>query len=230
VRRYYNNRISIRKDQVTHFNVTTGRCFICGEPALHAVGTDVKEGGRLYLCTKHLSKIFKTPTNRFPRKKRAPVKKINKNVGTFKLRRHMDLPYIFEGQRLVCHRVDFGPETWYFTLYWRDGGSANPLDHVLSVTRILGETKYAIHQAQEFDGYNDSIIEQLKYLMHTHDGVLEIGKNKQVILGLEMTSFIEQVMFHAKKLTPENQKKVDLLVQWRLTQLPPAGTITIGPC
>lgn len=190
-------RVKLESKQVAHHK--KGSCFVpgCENDAEH----EILGPKNTKICTKHMSMFFKLPANRFERQKKK--KKTFNRDGVFFLRRHMDMPLVFKGERVAWHSFVADDQTWFISLYWKNTeGTTRPM-YVLSITRAFD--KYtAIHQVQEYDPVETNPIEILKYLLHVHGSILEIGQLSQVALGIELTRFIEKIA-NPKQLSPANK-------------------------
>lgn len=218
----HKGRIPVKKFNVLHFKTNVAKCCICGEGASHIVlgftPSGSKSKNRMYYCTEHLTMIFRLPANRHPKKIKEIVPAEVMPYPGYKhwaLRQHMDVPYRFSGERIACHSAKIGMWTWYFSLYWRDGGDANPIDYVLSLTRAVDKRR-AIHMVFPTEGH-DAVIEQLKFAFHSHGTIAPIDDAELLALTMEATKFIEEC-YPGKVPSEYRLACMEKLAEWRKRQ------------
>lgn len=215
--RQRNGRIHIDSREVYHREMFI-KCMIpgCKKDSTHKVKGRNKRP--ILLCDDHFPKIFKLPANRHPKKVKEKVEQQTMPYPGYQhwaLRQHMDLPYRFSGERIACHSAKIGAWKWYWSLYWRDGGDANPIDHVLSVTRAI-DKKHAVHMIQTLEG-TDGLVEVVKFMLHAHGTVAPIDDAELLALTMEATRFIEEC-FPGKVPSAYRLACIEKLERWKKTR------------
>ena len=186
-------RIRLEKVQVQHGDKFC-MCFICGKPANHRV-FGFTQAGRLRrkgidYCTHHFVQSYKMPPSRFSKMVRKYERPVLSERREFTLRRHLDAPYSFLGERIACHDYKCGKETFYFSLYFRDAGSSlEQVDYtyVVSLTRVFDKTA-AINMVKV--GPLGSVVHMVKLMIADQHAAAEIEGT--VRLDVEATKFIEK--------------------------------------
>ena len=187
---HHHHRFKLPKDRVIHFAEPTGRCFICGKPALHRV-TEVDVPGppvvSVDFCGFHFTRIFKMPANRFPKQIKKVLAQVTKEadfpVRAFCLRRHMNVPLKFVGQRLVSHYITLPTYDLFFALYANLKG-----EKCVSIARVLSKS-VAINIVQTM--VDENFISAAKVALREQEMVMDFPEDdKYEVLGA-CTKFFE---------------------------------------
>lgn len=198
-------RIALKKDRVAHHENCVGVCHICGDWALHTVFGFTPDGSerdnKLYLCTDHLTQIFRLPSSRQPKKAR-PERKVAalSEERRFTLRCFMDAPLTFDGVRMVCHSRDIGHSRWYFALYLSYDAKTTV---IVSISRVsLTHKNLAINLVGITDGLLIGHIgQQVVKLVRTQDGLMPFDSTngESILIQLAATEFIEKCEPQARR-------------------------------
>ena len=195
-------RVRVPKTRVFHYNIDIDECHICGKAARHAI-VRVDKNGKLrpshqrllYLCTKHLTQMFKLPANRHAKMvKKHEVKKVEK-IRDFALRQHMDTPYYFRGEREMFHDLKLGIGHVYFALY-RKEDTKDGSDLVISMALVF-DKKHAINLIAVPTSAED-VLDCVKHLMHTMGNMVELDQKGVLVLSMGASKFIEKVHMQSK--------------------------------
>lgn len=212
-------QVSLAQDRVQHFQNAVGCCHICGDWAFHIVSGFTPKGtkgkGKQYLCTKHFAMLYHLPPNRHPKKVKEPKTAdpgLYPGYHYWSLRRHMDLPLRFGGERIVSHNAKIGAWEWFWSLYWIDVQDLAEPDYALSVTRAV-DKKHAVHMVQLMDGRAD-LIEQVKFMFHAHGTIAPVSDAELLALTMEATRFIEKSEV-GQLLDPYRADKEKMKEVWR---------------
>jgi len=190
-------RVKMPKTRVYHYNIDIDECHICGKAARHAIVRVDKHGKLrpshqrlLYLCTKHLTQMFKLPANRHPKMVKKFVAPKLEKVRDFALRQHMDTPYYFRGERELFHDMRLGGAHVFFALY-RKEDTKDGSNLVISMATVF-DKKNAINLVAVPTSADD-VLDCIKHLMHTMGNMIELDQKSVLVLSMGVSKFIEKI-------------------------------------
>jgi hypothetical protein len=199
MKKFFHPRMTLDPKRVQHFKNHGRTCFICGLPAEHSVAEWPNQSDlfQLFLCTAHFARMFKMPANRFEKKKKAKVVTVQKKVREFTLRRHMDIPLKFVGERLVSRHFRCTEANWFLAFYKTATGT-----QVVSVARVFSKSMAfnIVLEVNKQDHRVKDFVEATKTAFRAHEEISKYDETALLEIMPQVTRFFEDCASHVSVL------------------------------